>query len=117
MNAVEAHALWAAEYDETPNPLLALEKRIVLSLLPELSGRVAADVACGTGRWAREFCFRGARVVAADRCREMAARTTTPVVIADACRLPLPDSFADLSICAFGYSYTGPCLRELARIT
>lgn len=117
MNAVAAHALWAAEYDDTPNPLLALERRIVLGLLPDVRGLMAVDVACGTGRWARELSARGARVAAADLCGEMVGRAPAPRIIADAARLPLPDGFAGFAVCAFAFSYTGACLEELARVT
>lgn len=117
MNTVAAHALWAATYDEAPNPLLALEQRTVLPLLPNLFGCRAVDVACGTGRWARELQRRGAKVLALDRCSEMLRRAPSARCLADARRMPVPDSYADLAICAFAFSYTGPCLGELARIT
>ncbi len=117
MNAIEAHAAWAASYDSEPNPLLALEYRTAGPLLPDVRGRLSADVACGTGRWAKELKARGARTVAVDRCREMLVRAPAPAVIADAAKLPLGDACVDLAICAFAFSYTGPCLDELARIT
>jgi malonyl-CoA O-methyltransferase len=117
MNALAAHALWAATYDETPNPLLALEQRITLPMLPDVSGRVVADIGCGTGRWTRELGSRGARTIAVDRCSAMLVRAPGPAVVADAAQLPFPDESVHVTVCAFALSYTRPCLNELARIT
>jgi len=117
LNAASAHRLWAATYDEEPNPLLALEQRMLEPLLPDVHGRMVLDVASGTGRWARRLASMGARVIACDACFEMAVRGPRPAVISDAGRLPLPDQSADLTICAFALGYTGPCLAELARVT
>ena len=117
MTAIVAHAAVAATYDSTLNPLLALETRLVLPLLPELHGCLAVDVSCGTGRWTRQLLQRGAQTIAIDRCPEMLGRAPGPKALADARRLPLPDRCADLTICAMALSYTGPDLSELARVT
>jgi malonyl-CoA O-methyltransferase len=120
MNALpprDAYAAWAATYDSDPNPLIALETRLVRPLLPDLSGRLVADVAAGTGRWARFAADRGAHVIAVDFCPEMLSRAPRPAVLADASRLPLATATVDVAICAFGLSYTEACLDELARIT
>ncbi len=45
MDAVAAHRLWAATYDEAPNPLLALEGRLLKPLLPRTRGLLVVDVA------------------------------------------------------------------------
>ncbi|WP_213804249.1 methyltransferase domain-containing protein [Granulicella sp. dw_53] len=42
---------WAEVYDAQSNPLLMLEERSVLPLLPELEGNDVLDAGCGTGRW------------------------------------------------------------------
>ncbi len=65
MDAVAAHRLWAATYDEAPNPLLALEGRLLKPLLPRTRGLLVVDVACGSGRWSRFF---GASWLAGRRC-------------------------------------------------
>src|SRR5207249_10835747 len=63
ISAATAHSLWAETYDRDPNPLLALEERIIGPLLPpfEANGMLALDVACGTGRWLLNLLHRGAR--------------------------------------------------------
>jgi len=43
--------LWADVYDLELNPLLMLEERVAVSLLPSLKGCDVLDVGCGTGRW------------------------------------------------------------------
>src|SRR5271168_388074 len=43
--------LWAQVYDIQANPLLMLEERRVMPLLPPLSDEDVLDVGCGTGRW------------------------------------------------------------------
>jgi malonyl-CoA O-methyltransferase len=117
MEPVAAHRLWARAYDETPNPLLALEERVLEPLLPPLYGSLAMDIACGSGRWSRRLAVGGARVVAVDLCSQMLLRAQGLRVLGDANALPLPEGGADLTICAFALSYMEPCLQELARIT
>ena len=51
VSAIEGHRNWAASYDAGPNPLLALETRLVLERLSPLASSRFLDVACGTGRW------------------------------------------------------------------
>jgi ubiquinone/menaquinone biosynthesis C-methylase UbiE len=114
---LDAYRRLAEHYDDSPNPMIALEQRVVESALPPLSGMVVADIAAGTGRWARYCAARGARAVAIDNCVEMLGHSPRPAVLADANRLPLRDCFADLTICAFGLGYAPSCLTELARIT
>jgi cytosine/adenosine deaminase-related metal-dependent hydrolase/SAM-dependent methyltransferase len=43
--------IWAQSYDRAANPLLMLEHRYLLPLLPTLSGRDVLDMGCGSGRW------------------------------------------------------------------
>lgn len=111
----DAHELWAASYDENPNPVLALEERIVKPLLPSLDGAHVLDVACGTGRWLRHLVRSGASGVGLDVSHAMlqqAARKADlgdRLVEADAQAIPLADASIDFAICSFGLSY----IREL----
>ena len=114
---LDAHRLWAATYDTTPNPLLALEARLLAPMLPVVEGRTVIDVASGTGRWARHLAAAGARVIAVDLCPEMLHRAPRPAVIADALKLPFGSAAADLVLCAFALGYMAHCLPELRRIT
>ena len=122
----EGHAIWSAVYDETPNPLLELERRTVRPWLPPLAGRAFVDVACGTGRWAEFAAQQGAHVFGADFSAPMLARAATGrfaggrFVQADALQLAFPDELADFSVCAFAAGYMkspAQLLAELLRIT
>ena len=114
---LEAYRLLAQNYDSGPNPMLTLEQRTMTLLLPPLRGALVVDAAAGTGRWASHCKAQGARTIAADFCPEMLAYAPGPAVLADTNRLPLPDEFADVTICAFALGYAPACLPELARIT
>jgi ubiquinone/menaquinone biosynthesis C-methylase UbiE len=113
----DAYRLLAPDYNTNPNPMLKLEQRTMTPLLPPLRGAKVVDVAAGTGRWAAYCGIQGAQTVAADFCLEMLASAPRPAVLADANRLPLPDGFADVTICAFALGYAPDCLPELARVT
>jgi SAM-dependent methyltransferase len=113
----EGHQIWAASYDAELNPLLALEARTLAPLLAPLAGARVVDVACGTGRWLKHVRACGAQAVGIDFCAEMLASCGGGVALADAARMPFPDGFADVAICAFALGYLEPdSLAELARI-
>jgi ubiquinone/menaquinone biosynthesis C-methylase UbiE len=114
---MEAYRLLARDYDRMPNPMLTLEQRTMTLLLPSLRGACVVDAAAGTGRWASYCASQGARAIAVDFCNEMLADAPRPVAVADINCLPLPDSIADVTICAFAMGYAPACLPELARIT
>ena len=55
LSAVDGYRAWANSYDRELNPMLALEKRFLETLLPPVAGLDVADLGCGTGRWLEEF--------------------------------------------------------------
>ena len=125
VSAREGHRLWAPVYDSEPNPLLALESRIVRGLLPCAPARVI-DVACGTGRWASYFAQFGTTVYGVDSCEEMLAQAVKHrslkgrLTLADAEHLPFRESAADLVLCSFAVSYFRHLRRtlvEMARVS
>ena len=137
MKAVESHAptrvstgegyrLWAATYDEDLNPLLAVERRALGPMLPDLRGKHSLDVGCGTGRWLRAFVERGARTaVGIDASPEMIMRAAAKpllrnrLVLAHALALPLHRGSADVIVCSFAVGHildTRAFARELARV-
>ena len=126
ISALEGHRLWAPLYDSAPNPLLALEGRVLADVLGPVSGRFALDVACGTGRWTVRLRELGAAALGVDLCTEMLAEAERKpalrgrVAAANAEHLPLPDCIADLVLCSFAASYfesLSSAMREMARIT
>lgn len=125
MIALEAHRIWSEIYDESPNPLLALETRIVAPLLEPLENRRILDVGCGTGRWLTHAESRGARAFGIDFCREMLLRAAAKpqlagrLALATGERLPFADRAADLVLCSFVVGYLADpdlAIREMARI-
>src|SRR5712671_7479326 len=112
-----AYRLLAATYDEAPNPLLALERRSLEPLLPNLRGKQIIDAAAGTGYWTSRAIALGARAIAVDFCQEMLRMAPRPAVLADINHLPLANESADVTICAFGLGYAPGALAELQRVT
>jgi demethylmenaquinone methyltransferase/2-methoxy-6-polyprenyl-1,4-benzoquinol methylase len=110
-------------------------RRVVRRLAP-LGGRVAVDVACGTGDLALELARGGARVIGVDFTFEMLARAPAKAkrmaqgqatdgvcdmtwVHGDAMYLPLPDASVDVVTIAFGLRNVedrAACLAELGRV-
>ncbi len=115
MTVVDAYERIAPFYDTTPNPLLALEQRILEPLLPNLEGRTIADIGAGTGRWLHRL--RGARGIAIDVSAAMLSNAPAPRMVADARALPLRDAMADAVLCTFTLGYAPECFAELVRIT
>src|SRR5262249_11339727 len=114
----EAYALWAENYDRNPNPLLALEERIIAPLLPSLEHKVILDVACGTGRWLGQLLRRGATAgVGIDSSREMLeqARRKNSIqgnlIRADCTALPICAASIDFAVCSFAISYVSDLPR------
>ncbi len=78
-------------------------RRRTVSALALPPGALVLDLACGTGDLSRLGVRRGYRVVGADLSAGMLAanRGDTPLVEADAARLPFPDGAFDGIVCGF----------------
>jgi SAM-dependent methyltransferase len=57
---------WSATYDATPNPLVALDRRVTLRALDARRGERVLDAGCGTGAYLAALCRAGARAVGLD---------------------------------------------------
>ena len=84
-------------------------------------GSLVLDLAAGTGDLCRDLAAAGHRPVGVDLSFGMlaAARTTAPLVHADALRLPVADGRADGATCGFAlrnFVDLGAFLDELARV-
>ena len=120
----EAYAHWAATYSPNAhNPLMELEQRTMLDLLPGLAGRRALDVACGSGRYFKRLLERGAAlVVGLDLSAPMLARAqafSSHLLQADMCALPLADSSFDVMTCGLAVGHRvdlSATLLEMARV-
>jgi demethylmenaquinone methyltransferase/2-methoxy-6-polyprenyl-1,4-benzoquinol methylase len=95
-------------------------KRTVRDLRLPAGSRVL-DLAAGTGDLCRDLITAGHRPIGIDLSFGMlaAARTSAPLVHADALRLPVPDGAADGATCGFAlrnFVDLGVFLAELARV-
>jgi malonyl-CoA O-methyltransferase len=122
---LEGHQLWAESYDTAPNPLVALEMRIMLDVLAQRPPARLTDVACGTGRWLVHFQQTGASVVGVDFCDAMLRQAAQHqslrerLILADVEQLPLRDGSSDLVFCSLALGYFPDLQRgfnELARV-
>ena len=122
LTRLEAYERWAPTYPPEPhNPLMRAEQEALLSHLPDVAGRRALDLACGSGRYARILAAAGAtQVVAADFSMAMLARVTTGYrVRADLASLPFADGSFDLVLSGLAIGHAAnlsTCLREIARV-
>lgn len=126
ISAADGFRLWADCYDETPNPLLALEMRLLAEKNLITPGMRVLDAGSGTGRWMSRAQRRGAHVFGIDACHEMVLRAERKTglrgrsAIADICSIPLGDGAVDLAICSFTLGYVSrpaASLQELARVS
>ena len=96
-------------------------RRRTVAALGLPAGSVVVDLACGTGDLCREVARAGLAPVGVDFSAGMlaAARTSAPLLQADALRLPLPAASVDGATCGFAlrnFVDLGAFLRELARV-
>lgn len=117
---------WAQVYDEQPNPLLMLEQRFLVRMLPDVRGLDVLDAGCGTGRWLQFLAAdRPASLVGVDASPQMLQRASAklgPVAtlrLGSCVALPVQNSTADLVLSSFVLSYIENIeafARELHRI-
>jgi ubiquinone/menaquinone biosynthesis C-methylase UbiE len=120
LNAAEAYARWASFYDETPNPLLALEERLLAPQLKKFTGRDIVDLGCGTGRWLRRLeAIISDSLTGIDSSLAMLSQAkkkclpSTQLILADCSATPLPARSADCVLASFLLSYVND-LRKFA---
>src|SRR2546429_7312449 len=67
----EGYDVWSESYDQTPNPLIALDRRFTMTLLQPRAAERILDAGCGTGAHLRLILNRGSKPVGLDFSREM----------------------------------------------
>src|SRR5215207_3318909 len=116
VSAHEGYDLWAETYDETPNPVVAMDSRHTLNVLAPRASEKILDAGCGTGRHLGPMVLAGSSPVGLDFSRGMlkVARRNhpeVPFVFADLQRpLPFEDESFDAVLCAL----IGEHLDEIA---
>ena len=125
ISAAAGYRLWAGTYDQDPNPLVALEHRVLCERLDLIPGERMMDLATGTGRWLEYALAHGAQATGVDFCGEMLAVASTKrglrgrLTQADICALPFASRSADVAVCSFALGYIDRldlAFREMARI-
>ena len=117
--SVDAYARWASSYPPRPhNPLMQIEQRAMLDLLPELTGKDVLDLACGTGRYGVIAMERGARhVVGLDNSLAMLrAGGLQRAALATTEALPQASESIDVVICAMALGHLPELDLSLAEI-
>jgi SAM-dependent methyltransferase len=67
----EGYDRWSETYDATPNPLVALDRRVTLAALRPRPGERVLDAGCGTGAHLAALCRARSRAVGLDFSRGM----------------------------------------------
>jgi malonyl-CoA O-methyltransferase len=118
---LEAHERWAEFYEEMPNPILSVEERSLLPLLPDLRSLAVADLGCGTGRWLSRFRGMGAQFYAgidlSPAMLRQASRKSSlrgSLVRGDVRQVPFRSEAFDFVLCSFVLGYLEP-LEAIAR--
>jgi cytosine/adenosine deaminase-related metal-dependent hydrolase/ubiquinone/menaquinone biosynthesis C-methylase UbiE len=117
---------WAPSYDAQPNPLLALEQRVLLPRLGGVCGLDILDAGCGTGRWLKLLAGRSARsLVGVDISPVMLGLAAgklshgCELLLGSCTALPVRDATADLVLSSFVVSYLDDVdgfAREIDRV-
>ena len=106
LGVCEGYDLWSESYDQTPNPLVALDRRYTMSLLRPRPAERVLDAGCGTGAHLRFMLWQGSKPVGLDFSWEMLRVTqrkhpVVPLVQADLNdQLPFRGQVFDAALCA-----------------
>lgn len=106
VGAREGYDLWANTYDQTPNPVVAMDSRHTLNLLNPQPGQKILDAGCGTGRNLTRIHAAGARAFGMDFSLGMLrvareAAPDVPLIQADLqVELPFREAHFSAVLCA-----------------
>jgi malonyl-CoA O-methyltransferase len=102
----EGYDLWSETYDQTLNPVVAMDARHTLRLLAPKRGEQILDAGCGTGRNLQAICKAGGQPIGIDLSIGMlkVARRNlpdAPLAVADLQKpYPFPAAQFDAVLCA-----------------
>jgi malonyl-CoA O-methyltransferase len=117
----EAYQRWAPLYPPIAhNPLMRAEQRAMVELCPDVSGKRALDLACGTGRYSRLLTEKNAsEVIAVDFCAPMLQAVGTHRVCASMMNLPFRDASFDVVVSGLAVGHApsiAAWMSETARV-
>ncbi len=125
VDARRGYDLWAASYDATANPVVALDERVTPRYVGATAGERVLDAGCGTGRYFGRLLAGGGQVVGVDFSAGMLAvahrhAPGVPLVGADLHRTwPFRDAAFDAVLCALVGEHLDDLdsfCREMARV-
>lgn len=125
VGAREGYDRWAATYDATDNPVVAMDRRHALAALDPRPGERVLDAGCGTGQHLRALAAAGCHVTGVDFSAGMlaVAHTRAPgigLARADLQNgLPFRAGAFDAVLCALVGEHLADldaCFAELARV-
>jgi SAM-dependent methyltransferase len=114
----EGYDLWSHTYDDTSNPLVAMDRRVTMAYLAPIAGERLLDAACGTGGHLAQMVESGSRPVGLDMSLGMlrvsrAKFPRVPLLQANLEQsLPLRPASFDACLCALVGEHVGD-LRKL----
>ncbi|HWG72371.1 MAG TPA: class I SAM-dependent methyltransferase [Steroidobacteraceae bacterium] len=117
-----AYERWAPLYPPTAhNPLMRAEQRAMVEHWPQVAGRRALDLACGTGRYAQLLAqARAEPVVAMDFCVPMLRQVSVAArVCGSMMQLPFADRAFDVVISGLALGHAANVqawMAEVARV-
>ena len=118
----ELYERWAPTYLPTShNPLMRVEQQAMIELWPEVAGRRALDLACGTGRYARFLvAANAAQVFTLDLSTEMLRHVSAGIsVCASMMQLPFVSDAFDIVISGLAVGHASSIdewMLEVARV-
>jgi len=113
----EGYDLWAATYDQTANPLVALDRRVTFPALSPGPGELILDAGCGTGYYVTRMLHSGAWCVGMDLSLGMMAkiRAAHPDVPLIQCDLDAPFPLRNATFDAVLSALVSEHIRDLPR--
>jgi ubiquinone/menaquinone biosynthesis C-methylase UbiE len=117
-----AYERWAPLYPPVPhNPLMRAEQQAMVERWPDVAGKRALDLACGTGRYSRLLAEAdAAEIVALDFCAPMLQQVSAPVrVCANMMHLPFINGAFEVVISGLALGHAAairPWMVEVARV-
>ncbi|MEU6410854.1 methyltransferase domain-containing protein [Microbispora sp. NPDC046933] len=121
----EGYDLWAETYEDSPNPVVAIDARHTMGILAPRPGERVLDAGCGTGRNLAAMIDAGAHPTGIDYSSGMlgVARLRHPEVPVHEADLeapyPFPDETFDAVLCALVAEHLDrplDALREMRRV-
>ena len=122
LSSLDAYARWAATYPpRAHNALMQAEESAMLSLMPDLAGRVVLDLACGTGRYGLMAQQRGAKaVIGLDNSAAMLrANSLKHRALSTSEAIPLAGESVDVILCGLALGHLPQLestMMEISRI-